>query len=56
MGNEERLREHTDAELIELARELEERAEQFSAEVRIQMNDELRRRGLPLLGFGKSRY
>jgi hypothetical protein len=53
---EERLRGMTNAELLELATELESRAEQFSADVRMQVNDELRRRKLPLVGFGKSRY
>jgi hypothetical protein len=50
------LRGHTDAELLAIAAELEERAEQFSAATRQIMNDELRRRKLPLIGAGKSRH
>lgn len=50
------LREMSDGELSELAQELEGRAEQFNAATRQLVNDELRRRKLPLLGFGRSRH
>jgi hypothetical protein len=40
----------TDAELAAVVAELEDRAEQFSAQVRSQVNDELRRRRLPVIG------
>lgn len=55
-GNQDWLKEHSDEELLEIAREMEARAEQFNSQARQIMNDELRRRRLPLLGFGKSRY
>lgn len=51
-----RLRDHTDAELLAIAGEMQERAEQFSAEARLQVNDELRRRKLPVIGVGTSRH
>lgn len=50
------LRHHTDEELLGIARELEARAEQFDAKTRQVINDELRRRKLPLIGFGTSRF
>lgn len=50
------LRHHTDEELLDIARELEARAEQFDAKTRQVINDELRRRKLPLIGFGTSRF
>jgi hypothetical protein len=49
------LRELTDAELATLAVELQERAEQFAAETRMRVNDELRRRKMPTIGAGRSR-
>lgn len=55
-GNPDWLRDMTDAELDVLAEELEGRAEQFDAGTRLLVNDELRRRGKPLLGFGTSRH
>lgn len=55
-GMPDSLRDYTDDELQVLVKELEARAEQFSSQVRQEMNDELRRRGLPLIGFGTSRY
>jgi hypothetical protein len=56
MNQEDRLRAHTDEELLDIAHELEARAEQFDAKTRQIVNDELRRRKLPLLGFGTSRF
>ena len=56
MTEAERLREMTDAELGAVVTELEHRAEQFSPTVRMLFNDELRRRKMPLLGAGVSRY
>jgi ribosomal protein L29 len=53
---EDRLRDLSDAELVALVVELEERAEQFDARTRLRVNDELRRRRLPLIGFGRSRH
>lgn len=50
------LRKLSDAELAAVVAELEGRAEQFSADVRVQVNDELRRRRMPLIGFGRSRH
>jgi len=50
------LRSHTDAELLAVAGELQERAEQFDARTRQAVNDELRRRKLPLAGVGRSRH
>lgn len=55
-GNPDWLRDHTDEELLAIAAEMEARAEQFSPEARSVMNDELRRRRLPTLGFGTSRH
>lgn len=55
-GKQEWLKDHTDKEVLEIAHDMESRAEYFSAEARVIMNDELRRRKLPLLGYGKSRY
>jgi D-arabinose 5-phosphate isomerase GutQ len=52
----ESLRAHTNAELLALAGELQERAEQFDAKTRMLINDELRRRKLPVVGAGKSRH
>jgi hypothetical protein len=43
------LRTFTDDELRAVVAELEERTEQFDAKVRQQVNDELRRRRLPLV-------
>lgn len=53
---EDRLREMTDEELTSIVLELEARAEQFSADTRLVVNDELRRRRMPLIGFGRARY
>lgn len=50
------LQEHTDKELLTIAYEMEMRAECFSPEARQAMNDELRRRKLPTLGTGTSRF
>lgn len=50
------LRGHTDAELLAIAGELQERAEQFDARARQAVNDELRRRKMPLVGVGRSRH
>lgn len=55
-GNPDWLKKHTDEELLAIAHEMEMRAEQFNSEARMVMNDELRRRKLPILGFGTSRY
>jgi len=55
-GNPEWLRVMKDNELTALAKELEERAEQFDAATRQMVNDELRRRKMPTLGFGRSRF
>lgn len=56
MSSEAYLRSLTDEELAVVVAELEARAEQFDAKVRLQVNDELRRRHLPLIGFGKARH
>jgi len=56
MAQEDWIRQHTDEELLSIARELEMRAEQFDAKTRQIVNDELRRRHMPLLGFGTSRF
>lgn len=53
MSPADHLRDMTDAELAAVVAELEERAEQFSAKVRSQVNDELRRRRLPVLAQRK---
>lgn len=50
------LRDMSDHELTALALELEERSEQFDATTRMQVNDELRHRKMPTLGFGRSRF
>lgn len=55
-GNPNWLRGHSDEELLAIAHEMEMRAEQFNSEARALMNDELRRRRLPLLGTGTSRF
>ncbi len=55
-GDPDWLRDLTDAALAEVAAALEARAEQFNAATRQLVNDELRRRKLPLLGFGRSRH
>lgn len=55
-GNPDWLRDMTDDEVLSVAAELEARAEQFNAATRQLVNDELRRRKLPLLGFGRSRH
>lgn len=55
-GNPNWLRDHTDDELLAIAREMEARAEQFDGHARQMLNDELRRRKLPTIGFGTSRY
>lgn len=49
------LRYLTNTELAAVVEELEERAEQFDAKVRMQINDELRRRRLPTLNERKRR-
>lgn len=43
----------TDPELAVLVAELEERSEQFDAKVRADVNDELRRRRMRLIGERK---
>lgn len=55
-GNPDWLRGHTDDEIQAIAQEMFERAEQFSAEARSLMNDELRRRRLPIISYGTSRH
>lgn len=55
-GNPDWLKDHTDEELLVIVREMEARAEQFDTPTRSLINDELRRRKLPTVGFGKSRY
>ena len=50
------LREHTDDEILAIAADMEKRSECFDASARQAMNDELRRRKLPTLGYGTSRY
>ena len=54
-GNPDWLKDHTDAELLAIAADLEARYEQFDAATRQMVNDELRRRRLPLIGSGLSR-
>jgi hypothetical protein len=56
MSHSDWLRQHTDTELMALAEEVQERAEQFDARVRQEVNDELRRRKLPLISVGRSRH
>lgn len=55
-GNPDWLRGHTDAELLAIAADMEARAEQFDSGTRQLLNDELRRRKLPIIGFGTSRF
>lgn len=55
-GRSEWLEAMEDNELKAVAHELETRAEQFDAGTRMLVNDELRKRGMPLLGFGTSRF
>jgi hypothetical protein len=55
-GRSDWLRDHTNEELLAIAAEMEARAEQFDSGARQVMNDELRRRKLPTIGFGTSRY
>ena len=55
-SQEEWLRGLTDSELTEVAIELQERAEQFDAKIRMRVNDELRRRKMPIVGAGRSRH
>jgi hypothetical protein len=55
-GNPDWLRDMTDDELLTVADELHHRAEMFEAGTRLLVNDELRRRKLPLIGYGTSRY
>lgn len=55
-GNPDWLKDHTDAELLVIAADLEARAEQFDSATRQVINDELRRRRLPTIGFGTSRH
>lgn len=45
-----RLRDLSAVDLQALVAELETRAEQFDARVRVAVNDELRRRRMPLVG------
>lgn len=56
MSQETSLRSLSDAELLAVAEELQERAEQFDAQARMRINDELRRRKLPVVGAGRSRH
>jgi hypothetical protein len=56
MNQQEWLRHLSDAELTALVEEVQERAEQFSAQTRSLINDELRRRKMPVIGVGKSRH
>lgn len=49
MGAEDWLRAMSDTELKVVVSELEARAEQFDAKLRSQINDELRRRRMPLV-------
>jgi hypothetical protein len=56
MSQDDWLRHLTDDELRGLVAELEERAEQFSMTTRQLVNDELRRRKLPVIGVGRSRH
>jgi hypothetical protein len=56
VSQEDHLRALSDAALLALAEELQERAEQFDSRARMQVNDELRRRKMPLVGAGRSRH
>lgn len=55
-GNPDWLADHTDDEVLAIARDLEARAECFNAATRQLVNDELRKRKLPLIGAGTSRH
>lgn len=55
-GNPDWLREHTDEELLVLAREMYDRREAMDSGVLSVLNDELRRRKLPPVGPGESRF
>jgi hypothetical protein len=55
-GNPDWLRGHTDEEIQAIAHEMYERAEQFSPEARSLLNDELRRRKLPIVEIGTSKH
>ncbi len=55
-GNPDWLRDHTDAELLTLAREMEARAEEFTNDARLVLNDELRRRRLTVVSYGRARH
>lgn len=55
-GQAEWLRLLLDSELLAVAEELQERAEQFDAQARMRINDELRRRKMPVVGAGRSRH
>jgi hypothetical protein len=55
-GNPDWLRRHTDEEIQAIAQEMFERAEQFNAEARMLLNDELRRRKLPIVEIGTSKH
>lgn len=55
-GNPDWLRGHTDAELLAIADDLASRAEQFDTATRQLINDELRRRKLPIIEIGRSRH
>lgn len=55
-GNPDWLKDHTDDELLAIAQEMYERAEEFNSEARQIMNDELRRRKLAIVPLGKSRH
>jgi hypothetical protein len=56
VSQEDWLRGLSNAELEALADELQERAEQFDSQARMRVNDELRRRKMPLIGVGRSRH
>lgn len=55
MAQDDWLRALTDKELQTIAQELHDRAEQFSPDTRMRVNDELRRRKMPTVGVGRSR-
>lgn len=56
MNHEPWLRGLSDTDLLAVAGELQDRAEQFDARTRMQVNDELRRRKMPIVGAGRSRH
>lgn len=56
MSQEQWLRSMRDDDLAVLVVELEARAEEFDTKTRSLVNDELRRRKMPLVGFGRSRH